>query len=204
MISQIRWHQAGAEVNPFGFLNIARFYMEWSNGRQMDKYVGKLLDEPYEDYKNVPENTRSKAVIDLVLQAYLPGDSKVMPDKLDPEFRAFAIRQIRFVFVGHDSTSSTICYCFQLLSKNPDALARIRTEHDSVFGTDISAVSSLLISRPHLINSLPYTTGVIKETLRRLRHKVAGLQGICASSPLSALFLLHSTPKTPYISRLLP
>jgi hypothetical protein len=39
MISQIRWHQTGAEVNPFGFLNIARFYMEWSNGRQMDKYV---------------------------------------------------------------------------------------------------------------------------------------------------------------------
>lgn len=72
----------------------------------------------------MPESKRSKSVIDLVLQAYLSKDSNAMPDKLDPEFRAFAIRQIRlFVFVGHDSTSSTICYCLHLVSKNPDALA---------------------------------------------------------------------------------
>ena len=178
MISQIRWHQAGAEVNPFGFLNIARLYIEWSNGRQMDRYVGKLLDERYENYKNVHESKRSKSVIDLVLQAYLSEDSKVMPDTLDPEFRAFAIRQIRlFVFVGHDSTSSTICYCLHLLSKNPDALARVRAEHDSVFGTDISAPSTLLTSRPHLINSLPYTTAVIKETLRLFPPASASRQG---------------------------
>ena len=153
-------------------------YMEWSNGRKMNQYIGKLLDERYEDYKNVPETVRSKAVIDLVLHAYLPKDAKTVPEKLDPEFRTFAIRQIRlFVFVGHDSTSSTICYCFHLLSKNPDALARIRAEHDSVFGTDVSAVSSLLILRPHLINSLPYTTGVIKETLRLFPPASAMRQG---------------------------
>jgi hypothetical protein len=67
MISQIRWHQAGAEVNPLGFLNLARVYMEWPNGREMNQYIGKLLGERYEDYKNVPETVRSKAVINLLL-----------------------------------------------------------------------------------------------------------------------------------------
>lgn len=124
----------------------------------MDQYIGKQLDKRYSEYKNDPDNTRSKPVIDLVLQAYLPKDTEIVPDKLDPEFRGFAIGRIRlFVFVGHDSTSSIICYCFHLLSKNPDALARSRAEHDSVFGTDISAVLSLLISRLHFINSLPYS-----------------------------------------------
>jgi hypothetical protein len=53
---------------------------------------------------------KSNAFIDLVLQSYLPKDKKNLPDKLDSEFRAFAIIQIRlFVFVSHDSTSSTIC-----------------------------------------------------------------------------------------------
>jgi len=178
MISQIRWHQAGAEVNPFGFLNVARLYIEWSNGQQMDKYVGKLLDGRYEDHKNVPESKRSKSVLDLVLQAYLSEGSKAMPDKLDPKVRAFAIRQIRlFVFVGHDSTSSTICYCLHLLSKNLDAVDRVRAEHDSVFGTDISAISTLLTSRQHLINSLPYTNAVIKETPQLFTPASASRQG---------------------------
>jgi hypothetical protein len=76
-ISQIPWHQAGAEVNPLGFLNFARMYMEWSNGHEMNQYIGKPLGERYEDYKNVPETVRSKAVIDLVLQAYLPSQNHI-------------------------------------------------------------------------------------------------------------------------------
>ena len=133
----------------------------------MEKYVGKLLDKRYEDYNNVPKDKRSKAVTDLVLQAYLLKDSDSIPDKLDPEFGTFATRQIRmFVFVGHDSTRSTICYFLHLLSKNPDALARLCAEHDSVYKADISAVSSLFISKPHLIKTLPYTNAVSREVLR--------------------------------------
>jgi hypothetical protein len=67
-------------------------YMECSNGRKMNQYIGKLRDERYEDYKNFPETVRSKAVIDLVLQAYLPKDAETVLEKLDPEFRTFAIR----------------------------------------------------------------------------------------------------------------
>jgi cytochrome P450 len=167
MLSQIRWHQAGAEVNPLGFLNIARWYMHWCNGRQMDQYIGQELDKRYNEYRADTGNIRSKAVIDLVLQAHLTENAAAKPEKLDPEFRAFAIRQVRmFLFAGHDSTSSTICYTLHLLSKKADALTRLRAEHDEVFGTDISAVPSMLEKHPNLANSLPYTTAVLKEAMR--------------------------------------
>ena len=132
----------------------------------MDRFIGKELDKRYDELKADPENLRSKAVIDLVLQAYISKDAKI-PEKLNAEFRLFAIRQIRtFVFAGHDSTSSTICYILHLPALNPDALASIRAEHDPVFGTESSAATSMLQERPHLTNSLPYTTAVIKEAMR--------------------------------------
>jgi cytochrome P450 len=152
--------------------------MEWSNGRKMDRYISDELDRRYNEYKADSNDTRSKAVIDLILQAHIPQDTKVKPEKLDPDFKAFAIRQIRlFVFAGHDSTSSTICYCFHLLSKHPEALARIRAEHDSIFGPDISTVSETLTSKPHLANDLPYTTAIIKETLRLYPPASSSRQG---------------------------
>ncbi|KAK3173548.1 hypothetical protein OEA41_006878 [Lepraria neglecta] len=167
MLSQICWHQPNAENNPFEYLNFARWYMHWWNGRQMNDYIGKELDKRYNEYKADAANTRSKAVIDIVLQAYMPEDAKTAPVNLDPEFRAFAIRQIRlFVFAGHDSTSSTICYILHLLATNREALTCLRAEHDAVFGKDPAATQSLLETRPQLTESLPYTTAIIKETLR--------------------------------------
>ncbi len=130
----------------------------------MDQYIGNVLDQRYSAYRVDSGNTRSKAVIDLVLQAYIAEDEKVKPGKLDPEFRVFAIRQIRlFLFAGHDSTSSTICYILHLLSTNPETLTRLRIEHDSVFGAKVADVQSLLETQPQLTASLAYTTAVIKE-----------------------------------------
>ncbi|KAI4129286.1 MAG: hypothetical protein LQ338_002295 [Usnochroma carphineum] len=167
MLNQIRWHQPNAEVNPLEYLNFPRWYVHWRNGRRMNKYIGKELDKRYSENKADPENTRTKAVIDLVIQAYTSQDKANLPENLDPLFREFAIRQIRlFFFAGHDSTSSTICYIFHLLSTNPSALARLRAEHDRVFGLDPSAASTLLSSKPHLAKSLAYTQAVIKESLR--------------------------------------
>jgi cytochrome P450 len=167
MLSQIRWHEANAGINPLASLNVVRRVARWWNGRQMNRYIGNELDKRYNEYKTDPENKQTKAVIDLIMQAYLPNNAQAVPERLDAEFRAFAISQIRlFVFVGHDSISSTICYIVYLLAKNPQALARIRAEHDELLGTDLTAVPTLLKEHPHLTNSLPYTTAVIKETLR--------------------------------------
>lgn len=170
MMSQIRWHQPNAEINPLGHLNFIRWTVEWWNGQQMDQYIGNELDKRFAEFKNTAPNDKKKkqkSVIDLVLQAYIAQSGNRSPDKLDPSFRTFAIHQIRlFIFSGHDSTSSTICYIFHLLAKNPTALQNIRAEHDKVFGKDLSQTSNLLESNPKLLNDLPYTTAVIKEVLR--------------------------------------
>ena len=62
--------------------------------------------------------------------------------------------------------SSTICYAVHLLSLNANALEKIRTVHDTVFGTDVAALPATIKARPQVLGSLPYTTAVIKETLR--------------------------------------
>ena len=169
MLSQIKWHMANQETHLLQYLNVTRYVMQWWNGRQMDLYIGKELDKRYQEYLEDPHGTRSKAVIDLVLQAYMTDSSKnkERSKRMDPGFRLFATQQIRtFIFAGHDSTSSTICYCIHLLSTNPEALSLVRAEHDSVFGTDLSTLPSLLSKQPTLLNSLAYTIAVIKETLR--------------------------------------
>jgi cytochrome P450 len=48
----------------------------------------------------------------------------------------------------------------------PEKLQKLREEHDEVFGKDFEETLRLLREDPGRINNLPYTTGVIQETLR--------------------------------------
>lgn len=211
MLSQIRWHQANAETNPFEYLNMVRKAIHWWNGRQMDQYIDNELSKRYSEFKVDHEGKRKKAIIDLVLQSYLAESQSSDPrfdsscDKLDPSFRAFAISQIRlFVFAGHDSVSSTICYILHLLYTNPSALSDIRHEHDRVFGTELSMLPTLLKAKPHLVNNLIYTTAVIKEALRlfppggcsRAGHPnvtlISDSGKECPSGEVAAVFTIHS------------
>lgn len=205
MMSQIRWHQPNAEANPLGHLNFIRWTIEWWNGRQMDRYIGTELDKRFMEYIQDPNDKRQKSVMDLVLQAYIAQSGEQKPANLDPDFRTFAIRQIRlFVFTGHDSTSSTICYAFHLLSQNPDALKRIRSEHDRVLGSDVAKASTLLEEYPKLLNDLPYTTAVIKEVLRLFPPAASSRQGkaganvnddlgtVCPTDGVSMIWTIHA------------
>ena len=136
----------------------------------MDIYINKEVDKRFQAYRTKAYehgNDYFESIIDIALQDYLADPSKAASGELDAEFRTFATRNMRMLlFAGHDSTGSTISYCYYLLSQNPTALARLRAEHDSVFGTDISAAASAISNSPHLLNQIPYTNAVIKETLR--------------------------------------
>ncbi|KAJ4347925.1 uncharacterized protein N0V89_009297 [Didymosphaeria variabile] len=161
MLSQIRWHNPNAEINPFSHFNFVRAFVHWKNRRQMDRYIGAELDRRFQEYKSNAESSASKSVIDLALQEYLKGSEK-LPDKLDPSFRAFAIRQIKlFIFAGYDSTGST----FSVTLRRP-ILQTLREEHDKVLGSNPAAAASRLAVEPRIINNLPYTLAVIKEVLR--------------------------------------
>ncbi|KAI9674935.1 MAG: hypothetical protein M1822_008997 [Bathelium mastoideum] len=173
MLSQTSWQMPNREINPLEFLNLPRYFMQWLNSRNMDKYIGAELDKRFQEWQSGSVNARSKSIIDIALEAYMAGsenpdlEKDTNKERMDPRFRAFAIAQVRlFLFVGHDSMSSTICYAVHLLSTNPQTLKKVRAEHDDIFGLDYAGLPAKLITDPQLLNSLPYTTAVIKETLR--------------------------------------
>jgi len=169
LLNQISWKISNQEINPLQWLNFVRTIVEWYNGRKMDAYINKQIDERFKANQQQPDDSDGKfeSIIDLALQDYMADPSRAATRELDKDFRTFATRNIRvLLFAGHDSTGSTISYCYYLLSQNPEKLALIRAEHDSVFGTDLSKAGSAIFNDPHLLNKLPYTNAVIKEALR--------------------------------------
>ncbi|KAE8371400.1 cytochrome protein [Aspergillus bertholletiae] len=163
--SSVEWHCQDEEMNPFIRWNPMRPIMQWSNGRTMNHYIGAELDKRYAVWMEKQPLTKANSIIDIALAEFM--STRPAGATLDPEFKTWATIQIRtFLFTGHDSTAATIVYSIYLLSKHPEALSKIRTEHDEVFGSDTSAAAGMVKQHPELINRLPYTLAVIKETLR--------------------------------------
>lgn len=144
--------------------------MQWYNGWQMNKFIINELEKRFEAFRNQnekPETKQSKSMIDLALESYMTKDSAGPVRKMDMTLKTMIARQIRlFLFAGSDSTSSILCYCYYVLSCHPECLARVRAEHDAVFGRDLTAVPAAIVRTPHLLNQIPYTHAVIKEVLR--------------------------------------
>ncbi|PVI05806.1 cytochrome P450 monooxygenase-like protein [Periconia macrospinosa] len=158
LLHQRQWAAFGLEMGIVMLINPMRYFHMWNNRRIMDKYIDRDLDERYNQAQG---NSKSKTIIDLALNVYSDGGT------MDKVFRKYARSQMKvFIFAGHDATSTTICYAWLLLSRNPRVLAKLRIEHDNVLGPDREKASEKLVSDPTLCNSLPYTLAVIKETLR--------------------------------------
>ncbi|KAK5108862.1 hypothetical protein LTR62_007752 [Meristemomyces frigidus] len=171
-MQQVRWQRIGTQFNPIELIDgpirdVVQTYYNW----QMDRYIGNAIDKRFASREG---RGKSKAVIDLALEAFLKevkgatGDVDLSKVKtIDPEFRKAAVNNMKtFVFAGHDTTSSTISYALYYLSKNPTCLAKIRAEHDDVFGPDPSTVSGQLRKDARLLNKLEYTLAVMREVLR--------------------------------------
>ena len=168
---QIQWLTFGADVNPFVRYNPARPLVHLYNARRMNSYVARELDKRTTAHKTGQSNEEfqcTKSITDLSLAAYLSEKPNASTTKaLDSTFKAFAMSQIKlFLFSGHDTTSSTICYIFYALSKNREILARVQAEHNQIIGTDVAKAGSTIAEDPVLLNRLPYTLAVLKEVLR--------------------------------------
>ena len=169
--SQIRWLSFGNEANLFERYHPLRPFMSWWNDRRMVQYISKELDARFKinlERSEAAKKDRSKTIIDLALTNYLAGQTKTpSSDGMDATFRDVATCQMRtFVFAGHDSTSSTICYAFHLLSTHSSIRRLLIAEHNNVLGPDYEQAASRITESPHLLNQLPYTLAVVKETLR--------------------------------------
>ncbi|KAI4094755.1 MAG: hypothetical protein LQ344_002000 [Seirophora lacunosa] len=166
---QVKWCTFGADQNPFKRYNPLRPIVHWYNSHRMNEYVTRVIHSRFAELSSVQGQTEhaSKSIIDLVLTAYLSDHpSRKLPD-MDQTFKRFTINQIKlFLFSGHDTTSSTVCYIFYTLATRPEVRVQVRAELNSVFGLDTSKTASLVMANPPLLNRLPYTTAVIKEVLR--------------------------------------
>lgn len=171
--NQLTWLLRSNEVNPFVLFNPMRPIIFQYNKWRMDSFIGKALDErfrsrPDKEAADGRATKRSRPVIDLALDAYHEEEgAKHTATGIDATFKKFAINQIKtFMFGGHDTTSSTICYVAYALSEHPEALRKVRQEYDEVFGRNLEQTPRLIKRDPYLLNKLPYTVAVIKEVLR--------------------------------------
>ena len=172
---QMRWMAFGSEGNPLQQYHPFRPFVHWYNTYQMNRYISPEVDARFEMYRdastceNKPSSiVRNKSVLDLALIAYLKQNPNVNSSGgIDPLFKDIAINQMKlFLFSGHDTTSSTVCYVLYLLSSYPDVLSRVRGEDDAVFGSVSSQAATKISEDPYLLNQLPYTTAAIKESMR--------------------------------------
>ncbi|KAK4103425.1 cytochrome P450 [Parathielavia hyrcaniae] len=128
-----------------------------------------------------PGHGETKTVLSLAAKAYLAEkpQNTSSAQQANDEFASLAIPHlVMFLFAGHDTTATTLCFAYHLLHKHPPALARLRAEHDAVLCPDPSQAESQLTLNPQLlINALPYTTAVIKETLRLFAPAATVRQG---------------------------
>jgi cytochrome P450 len=168
--SQVKWLPTNEDINPFKRYRPLRPFVMWYNTRRMNRWLSKELDSRLSSRHEVSEAAklkRSKPVIDLALDAYLAERGDNPTSGMDATFKDFAISQIKlFIFAGHDTTSSTLCYVYYLLHSHPAAAANLTDELNAVFGTDLAQTPALIAANPHLLNKLPYTTAIIRETLR--------------------------------------
>jgi cytochrome P450 len=156
-------------LNPLAGWSPIGIYKRWRNSRIMVSYLDKVLEDRLANQQPNPsgeKKPRARTIIDLALESYRYQTASPSLTSLPNDFKTHAITQIRiFLFAGHDTTSSAITYALYLLQKYPQTLSLLRAEHNALLGP-VSSTPSTLEKDPHLLNKLPYTTAVIKESLR--------------------------------------
>jgi cytochrome P450 len=164
----ISWTSFGNPFNKYHPIRplILRYY-----GNIMNNLIRKELVERCNEYNQekiaLSQRKKSKSVIALTLETYLAENQREGASKEDQTFIAYATYQIRlFLSAGHDTTTSVLVYVYHMLHKHPAIRTLMMSEHDSVFGPDLSTVAAQLRSNPTLINQTSYTLAVIKETMR--------------------------------------
>lgn len=139
--------------------------------RELHKRFNEMKNGRAAVGKNMDRSKKVKSVIALALDEYITTKHEQYKMRfenirLDDNFARIAANQIRlFIFAGNDTTATALVYTYHMLSQHPYVLAKMRDEHDSLFGTDTNA-GDMLREKPALINQTRYTLAVIKETLR--------------------------------------
>ncbi|KAI0005604.1 cytochrome P450 [Xylariaceae sp. FL0662B] len=157
-------------MDNFGRLNPFRIFQMWNNGRLLDRHIRVQIMKrvsAFRKAKGEDGDTPFESVLDQALKSYYSQPGRQRSDPIDKAFMKSLCAQLRmFFFAGYDSTSSTMIACCYMIWRHPEVLAKLRAEHDEVFGRNVAACPDLIADNPSILNSLPYTLAVIKETMR--------------------------------------
>lgn len=160
----------GAQTHPLGRLLT---WTPWYRARisKNNRVIHNTLEPQIRKKLNLEvdrmNNSKSQTLMDVALLALTSGSSTTLPEAPDESFIEILISNIKsFIFAGHDTLASTICFLVKCLEDNPECLETLRAEHDSVLGKDVDSAATRLQEAPHILNSLHYTLAVIKEVLR--------------------------------------
>ncbi|ETS74952.1 hypothetical protein PFICI_13436 [Pestalotiopsis fici W106-1] len=169
---QVYWTPFATSFNPFRrFLSprpLIQKYTSFCIDRYLSGEIDKRFDELVQSRRDPAKHIQARSVLSLVMDEYLKdvSDTKELSREA---FKQLVIPQLRlFLYAGHDTTSSTLLYCYYLLFQHPDILEKVRSEHDTVFGSDFSIehIQQEVTRDATQFNKIPYTQAVIKEVLR--------------------------------------
>lgn len=178
--SSIEWTSWRAQLNPISRYLTIRPLIHWLNGRIMHRYISNEIDQQFA--KNIEavasENNstktssnnikpKSRSIVSLLIDdLHREAESNDLYEIKQDVKTAMASQLRVFLFAGHDTSSAALTYSYYLLSAHPDVLSRLIGEHNNVFGSEPAAALEEIHKDPHKVNQLPFTTAVLKETLR--------------------------------------
>ncbi|KAL2877004.1 hypothetical protein SGCOL_007621, partial [Colletotrichum sp. CLE4] len=148
----------------FNIITVWKWYSPWRLAaikENRETMYSELLPSIEQSLQGTKKKDGLKTIIELALK---PMAGVVDVDKL---FLETVVSQLKiFMFAGHDTTATALCWAIHCIAKNPEVGQKLRAEHDEVFGKDPADAIEKIRESPHLLNSLLYTNGVIKEALR--------------------------------------
>ncbi|KAK7975636.1 succinate fumarate mitochondrial transporter protein [Apiospora arundinis] len=158
-------------LDNLGQLNPLKKFNMWNNSRILNSHIKAQIDARVQVCrleKTQDEQNGFKSLLDVALDSYMGRNSTdSLRNDISASFTKTLCSQMRmFFFAGYDSTASTMAYCCYTVWKHPDVLSKMRAEHDQVLGVNVESAMDTISENPALLNSLPYTTAVIKETMR--------------------------------------
>lgn len=143
-------------------LNPVRYLKLWYYRRRFRTLLLPYINQAIQVQDD--SSSKSKTVLRLALKEHL--NNKFSTDMASDFIERTTGHFWMFLFAGHDTTAIALAFAYYLLSRNPSKAALLRAEHDRVLGPDPSTASAKLKANPSLVNQLPYTNAVFKESLR--------------------------------------
>lgn len=165
------------EFRPLRRLKLAinKGRLDASINREIDAYLARRRGDK-EEYSDEPRSPRksfgkdgTRSIIQLTLKTFEKERNIFItyPSEMPGTLRVDIVDSVKaIIFAGYDATGATLCWILYLLHRHPSVQDKLKQELDAVFPVSHEGAAAAIKADHQLVGNLPYTTAVIKETLR--------------------------------------